>query len=315
MRQLGLNRKTLSAHLVAGLSDGMAEIPDAMASGVLAGVSPVYGLYGIMIGTPIAALFTGSVVMSVVTTSAMAIAIGGVMDAYQGDQLIPALVTLSLVIGVVQLGAGKLRLGFLIRFISNAVMTGFLTGLSILIVLGQLGDLTGYHSPYPEKVRQAMDLLRNLREVQVETTLIGVLTILMIMLLSRTRVQNFALFIALLVAAVLVPVLHFSQVALVGAIPEGLPLPKIPHLILAPDLILGGIAIAIIFWCRARASARRTSIPTASTPTCRAISSGRASRTPSSGSFKACRSADRSRPPHSWWAPGRNRASPTSLPA
>jgi SulP family sulfate permease len=125
-------------------------------------------------------------------------------------------------------------------------MTGFLTGLSILIVLGQLGDLTGYHSPYREKVRQAIDLLRNLREVQVETTLIGVVTILVIVLLSRTRVQNFALFIALLVAAVLVPVLNFSQVALVGAIPEGLPLPKIPQLILAPDLILGGIAIAII---------------------------------------------------------------------
>ena len=56
-----------------------------MASGVLAGVSPIYGLYGLMIGTPVAALFTGSAFMSVVTTSAMAITIGTTLVNYQGD--------------------------------------------------------------------------------------------------------------------------------------------------------------------------------------------------------------------------------------
>lgn len=247
MKQLGLNRKTLSADLVAGLSDGVAEIPGAMASGVLAGVNPVYGLYGVMIGTPIAALFTGSVLMSVVTTSAMAIAIGGVLDAYQNtDQLIPALVTLALIIGIVQLGAGLLKLGFLIRFVSNAVMTGFLTGLSILIILGQLGDLTGYYSSYSNKVAQTIDLIQNLNEINIETTLVGILTILLIVVFSRTRVANFAMFIALIIAAVLVQVLAFDQVALVGAIPAGFPLPQIPQLVLSPDLITGGIAIAII---------------------------------------------------------------------
>ncbi len=84
MKTLGLNRKTTGADLVAGVSAGVAAIPDAMASGVLAGVNPVYGLYGVMIGTPVAALFTGSALMSVVTTSAMAIAIGGILDPYQG---------------------------------------------------------------------------------------------------------------------------------------------------------------------------------------------------------------------------------------
>ncbi len=50
---------------------------------------------------------------------------------------------LVLLIGVFQLLAGVFRLGFLVRFVSNAVMTGFLNGIAVLIILGQLGDLTG----------------------------------------------------------------------------------------------------------------------------------------------------------------------------
>ncbi len=247
MKTLGLNRKTAGADLVAGISAGVAAIPDAMASGVLAGISPVYGLYGVMIGTPVAALFTGSALMSVVTTSAMAIAIGGILDPYQdGDQLISALVTLTLIIGVVQLGAGLLRLGFLIRFVSNAVMTGFLTGLSILIILGQLGDLTGYDSPYSNKVVQAIDTFQHIGELNTQTTLVGIFTILMIVLLSRTRLENFALFIALVISAVFVQLAGLSQVALVGSIPSGFPLPQLPQLVLSPDIITGGIAVAII---------------------------------------------------------------------
>lgn len=247
MKTLGLNRKTTGADLVAGISAGVAAIPDAMASGVLAGISPVYGLYGVMIGTPVAALFTGSALMSVVTTSAMAIAIGGILDPYQGgDQLISALVTLTLIIGVVQLGAGLLRLGFLIRFVSNAVMTGFLTGLSILIILGQLGDLTGYDSPYSNKVVQAIDTFQHIGELNTQTTLVGIFTILMIVLLSRTRLENFALFIALVISAVFVQLAGLSQVALVGSIPSGFPLPQLPQLVLSPDIITGGIAVAII---------------------------------------------------------------------
>ena len=146
------NKPSITTDLVAGLTASIPSVPDAMASGVLAGVSPIYGLYGLMIGTPIAALFTGSAFMSVVTTSAMAITIGSTLVDYQGDQLLSALVTIVLVIGVVQLAAGLLRLGYLVRYVSNAVMTGFLSGLGVLIVLSQLGDLTGYSTEFSNQV-------------------------------------------------------------------------------------------------------------------------------------------------------------------
>lgn len=93
------SKSTLSSDLIAGLTASIPSIPDAMASGVLAGINPI----------------------------------GAKLVNYQGEQLMPALVTIALVIGIVQLLAGLLRLGFLIRFVSNAVMTGFLSGLGVLI--------------------------------------------------------------------------------------------------------------------------------------------------------------------------------------
>src|SRR5512145_1370525 len=118
MENTSKKRSTLSADLIAGLTASIPSVPDAMASGVLAGVNPIYGLYGLMIGTPIAALFTGSAFMSVVTTSALSITIGTALVGFQGEQQISALVTIALVIGAVQLLAGLLRLGFLVRFVS-----------------------------------------------------------------------------------------------------------------------------------------------------------------------------------------------------
>src|SRR5512144_2202035 len=102
MENTSTKKSTLSSDLVAGLTASIPSVPDAMASGVLAGVNPIYGLYGLMIGTPIAALFTGSAFMSVVTTSAMSITIGTALVGFEGDQKIPALVSISLIIGVVQ---------------------------------------------------------------------------------------------------------------------------------------------------------------------------------------------------------------------
>ena len=70
------NKPAITADVIAGLTASIPSIPEAMASGVLAGIRPVYGLYGLMIGTPVAALITGSAFMSVATTSAISITIG-----------------------------------------------------------------------------------------------------------------------------------------------------------------------------------------------------------------------------------------------
>ena len=289
-------RGTLNQDLLAGLTASIPSIPDAMASGVLAGINPIYGLYGLMIGTPIAALFTGSAFMSVVTTSAMAITIGTALGGYQGQEQLQALVTVALVIGVVQLMAGLLRLGFLVRFVSNAVMTGFLSGLGALIVLSQLGDLTGYDSAYSNKVRQSIDLLLNLREIDIPTTMVGLAAIALIVILNRTRLSKFSMLLALVIVAILPLVFGWESVTLVGDtadIPAGLPKPVFPSPLFDLDLITVGIAVAIIGLVQGAGSASVTPTPTASTRTFRGISSVRASPTWRWVSSRACRSAVR----------------------
>jgi sulfate permease, SulP family len=231
MANIKQNKPSITMDLIAGLTASIASIPDAMASGVLAGINPVNGLYGLMVGTPIAALFTGSAFMSVVATSAMSITIGSVMGKYQGEQQLPALVTIALVIGIVQLLAGLLRLGFLVCFVSNAVMTGFLSGLGVLILLSQLGDLTGYSSDFENKVMKAVDLLFHLNQVDVPTTIVGLSAIALILLFDRTRLSKFSMLLALLIVAILPKVLGWDSVLLVGDtanIPAGLPKPSIP---------------------------------------------------------------------------------------
>ncbi len=243
------SKPTITTDVIAGLTASIPSIPDAMASGVLAGVNPIYGLYGLMVGTPIAALFTGSAFMSVVTTSAMAITIGSALGGYQGQEQVQALVTIALVIGVVQLAAGLLRLGFLVRFVSNAVMTGFLSGLGVLIVLSQLGDLTGYASEYSNKVMKAVDLIFHLDQVDVSTTIVGLAAIALIVLLDRTRLRKFSMLIGLLIVAFLPFIFNWDSVLLVGDIadiPAGLPKPVIPIPLFNLDLITVGIAVAII---------------------------------------------------------------------
>ena len=132
--------------LVVGLVMALVSIPGALANGLLAGVNPLHGLYSMIAGTSVAALFTSSVIMNVDSTSATALATFNALSGIPEDQHLEYLVVLSLLVGLFMLIFGILKLGFLVRFISNAVMTGFLSGLGVVTILGQVGDLTGYSS-------------------------------------------------------------------------------------------------------------------------------------------------------------------------
>jgi SulP family sulfate permease len=144
--------------LVAALTFAVVNVPQAMGHALLAMVNPVLGIYTLMVAVPIGAIFSSSVFMNVSTTGALSVAAGVVLLDFPAGQRAEALVVLVLLVGVIQLLAGLFRLGFLIRFVSNAVMTGFLNGVAVLIILGQLSDLTGFQSSFSNRVAQALDL-------------------------------------------------------------------------------------------------------------------------------------------------------------
>jgi SulP family sulfate permease len=173
MAEKTAEKRNLIPDVVAGLTTGIANIPDAMASAILAGVNPVFGLYALMVGTPVGALLTSSNFMLICTTSAMALTAGSALADFSGPAQDQALFTLTLLVGLFMMAAGLLRMGRLMRFVSNAVMVGFLTGVSVLVVLSQLGDFTGFGSAYSNKVAQSVDLLLHPAQIQGQTLAIG----------------------------------------------------------------------------------------------------------------------------------------------
>lgn len=251
-------RSKIRSDLIAGLTFAIVNVPQAMGHAVLATVNPVLGIYTLMVALPVGALFTGSVFMNVSTTGALSVAAGSALASVPVDQRTQALAMLVLLVGVIQLLAGLFRLGFVVRFVSNAVMTGFLNGVAVLIILGQLGDLTGYYSPFNNSVARALDLLLRLPRIDVPTTIIGLSTLALIVLLLRTRWNRFAFIIAIGISTALLAVLSLPifgaelswqavlTVGDVARIPRSLPQFMVPAPRLLLGLLLPAFSVAII---------------------------------------------------------------------
>ena len=234
---------------LAAVTTGIANIPDGMASAVLAGVNPVYGIYTLIIGTPVAALAISTQLMVFNTTSAMTLVAVDALGSRQGDDRAAALFVIALVAGVFQLGLGLLGLGMLTKFVSNAVMVGFLTGICTVIILGQLWTLTGYEGEGGSKIEQTAQLLSNLRDVDPVTTAIGVGSLVLMFLLERTKLGAYNLLIALALATAIARIGGFDSLVLVsslGEIPQSLPSLNVPRLALIPDMLLAGIAVGAV---------------------------------------------------------------------
>ena len=247
------DRRNLGADLVAGATFAIVNVPQGMANAVLATVNPVAGLYALMIAMPVGALFTGSVFMNVSTTGALSVAAGEALYPFEGADKIGALAALVLMVGAFQLVFGLLRFGRLIRFVSNAVMTGFITGIAFLIMFGSVPDITGYASGQPNHLLRLADTALSWRILEAETVALGLATVGLILAFQRTRLARFALILALAVVTGLALVAGQlpggGTAVLVGdiaTIPRSLPYPVLPDLAHLPGLALPAFAIAII---------------------------------------------------------------------
>jgi SulP family sulfate permease len=259
---LRVPRKTVINDMVSGLVMAVVTVPGALAGGLLAGVNPIYGVYSVIAGTPVAALFTSSVIMNVDATGATAIATGDFLRDVPADQELVYLVVLGMLVGGFMLLFGLLKLGFLVRFISNAVMTGFLSGLGVLTIMGQWGDLTGYYSDAGNKVFKTIDTGLQFQAFDLPTLALGLTTIAVLVLLSRTKLDRYAFAVAVVIATLLALLPFFDSATLVGdtaSITRGFPLPNIPDLSLVPSMLIPALTIAII--ALVQASGVSSSIP------------------------------------------------------
>jgi SulP family sulfate permease len=242
--------KVEKGDVMAGVTTGIANVPDGMASAVLAGVNPVHGIYTLILGTPIASMTISTKLMMFNTTSAMTLVAVDGLGSRIGQSRVDALLAIALIAGIFQLALGVLGLGILTKFVPNAVMTGFLTGIGTLIILGRLWELTGYRDELGgSSLERTARLLANLREVDPWTTGIGVGTLALMAVLSRTKLANFNLLVGMAVATVVVAIFSPATVSLVsslGEIPRALPSFGLPRFGQIPELIIAGVAVGAV---------------------------------------------------------------------
>ena len=242
--------KNLAADLIAGLTTALSSIPDSMASALLAGINPLAGLYTMIVATPIGALFTSSEFMHISTTSALSLAVASSLGGSSPEARLQAVYMLALMVGVIQIMLGLLKMGYLVRFVPNAVMTGFLNGVAVLIILGQLSDFTGFASSYSNRVLQALDTALNLRQAQLPVMVVGLVTVGLILLFNRNRrTKPFSFILSMAIASALAALPWFNLVPTVGdvtEVPGVLPQFNLPDFSLFLSLIIPAFALSVI---------------------------------------------------------------------
>jgi sulfate permease, SulP family len=243
-------RRHLRADLLAGLPGAISSVPDGMAAAVLAGVNPVQGLYASFAGPVAGGLSSNTRLMVITTTSAAALAAGSALHNVPSAQRPEAVPLLVIMVGIALAAAGIMRLGRYTRFVSYSVMIGFLTGISVNIVCGQISDLTGAPAQGNFPLAKAVNVLSHPDRINLPSLLAGLAALAILLLLARTRVAVFSALIALAIPTVVVAAAGAESVAKVGdagGIPRGIPLPHLPDLrLLSFSLVTGALAIAAI---------------------------------------------------------------------
>ncbi|HEY5117764.1 MAG TPA: SulP family inorganic anion transporter [Nakamurella sp.] len=178
-------RRFLRNDLLAGLPGAISSVPDGMATALLAGVNPSYGLYASFSGKIGGGLTTSTTLMVVTTTTAASLAAGSALADIPADGRDSAIVTLTILTGVLMIAAGALHLGRYIRFVSRSVMLGFLTGVAVNILLGQLAGLLGSPTDGGVAAQKAAYVITHLSGVNLTSSLVGVSALVVMFLLAR----------------------------------------------------------------------------------------------------------------------------------
>lgn len=241
--------KLLRSEAVAGLPGAIGSVPDGMAASVLAGISPIHGLYASFAG-PIAGGATASTRrMLIATTSAAALAGGSAVATLPQADRESALILLTLIAGGIMLAAGIARLGRYTRFVSHSVMLGFLSGIACNIIFGQLADLTGVAAQGRTPVQKGLYVLMHPRQIDVQTLVTGLLAIGIMFALHGTKLRTVSALLALIIPTAIAAAAGWAVtlVADAGTIPTGIPLPALPKLsYLSVHLLVGAASVAVI---------------------------------------------------------------------
>nr|WP_319539605.1 sulfate permease [uncultured Methanospirillum sp.] len=247
---LSYNREWLRYDLVAGVVVFAVLIPSNLAYGELAGFNPVIGLYAGFVAMLVYALFTQSkqIIIGPESTTAILLATT-VAPLALGDytRYTYLAATLALIIGIICIVAGRLRLGFVSDFFSKPILTGYITGTSIVVIISQLGKMFGLSISSVEITDKFMEVLSEIDHTHILTFEIGIV-ILIILLLMRRFTPGLPAPLIVVIGSIIVSTIYNLQsygIKVVGEIETGLPSFQIPMITLSDLQILVPAAIAI----------------------------------------------------------------------
>jgi high affinity sulfate transporter 1 len=247
------DRTHLRSDAIAGLTVWGMGIPSALAYAQLAGVPPQAGLYSMMIGMLVYAVFSTSRQMKVTMSSTMAVMSAAVIAPLAGgdpNRYWVLTSALALVVGLILLFAGIIKLGFIADFLAKPVVTGYVFGLAIVVLVGQLPKLFGVPAGGGDVVQQLIALVTQLGNTNPYAFLLGAGALILILVLKRTAPALPAPLIALALGIALSASLSLHQrgVSVVGEIPLGLPSVSVPFVSLSDltYLIVGAAGIVFL---------------------------------------------------------------------
>jgi high affinity sulfate transporter 1 len=260
-------KEWLRPDIVAGLTASAVVIPKSMAYATIAGLPVQVGLYTVFVPMVIYALLGTSRPLSMSTTTTLAILaaaeLGQVVPNGDTAALLVAGATLAMLVGVMLVLASVLRFGFVANFISEPVLTGFKSGIGLVIVVDQIPKLLGVHIEKAGFFRDILAIVEHLPQTSVATLILALVLLGLIFAMERfvphAPIPLVAVAIAIAASALLG--LHDAGVATVGNIPRGLPSFVWPQLDLVAEMWPAAAGIALMSFTETIAAARAFGAP------------------------------------------------------
>jgi sulfate permease, SulP family len=260
----GYERRWLRGDLAAGIAVTALVVPKNLGYADIAGVPLQNGLYAAAAGGIVYALFCTSRHISTGPSSSLAAVAGGavVVTGLGGEQAAQLVAAIALATGLLFLLLALLRMGWIASFLSKAVVTGFLAGAAIDVVIGELPKLTGTSAEGENAWRELGSWLGSLGDMHWTTLLVGVTALGVILGLRRLSpaVPGALVLVAGGLLASSLFDLGVHGVALVGDVPSGLPAPELPDLGLVRDhyatVAIAAVALLLIGFSQTAGDAR-----------------------------------------------------------
>lgn len=259
----GYQKSWVRYDLLAGVSVAAVAVPVAIAYSQLAGVPPVYGLYAGLLPLVAYAFFGSSrqlIVAPDAATCAIVAAVVAPLAGQDPSRYLSLTAALAIITGVFCIAAGLARLGFLANFLARPILTGYINGIAISIIAGQLGTLFGFRVEPAGVFRLLWRFISRLGETHAPTLAVGVAILALLLLLPRVAPKVPGPLVAIVLGAAGSAVFGFAKhgIRLLGEIPAGLPALKVPA-IGGPDwqpLAVGAVGLALISYNSAMVTAR-----------------------------------------------------------